>query len=341
MRTSVEGSSDPTAAPSRRGGKLRRKHRLPLAAALVTALTSLVVCVGVALAASSPTVSTGAATAIGDTSAVLGGAVVPAGAATNYVFEYGPTSALGSLSDTKPAGDGTVSKAVTTTISGLTPGTGYYYRIQAGNPSGAATGDTRTFHTAGNPPPGATTGATESLTTDSVTMTGVVYPQGQLTTYYFRYGPTILYGLQTAAATVPAAVAPVAVTAAVPGLEPGLMFHYQLVAVHGDAAPSAGLDASFETYPSHAPKPRVTSTTTPRASRGAPFTLLTSGRIVNATSTPALLACVGTAEITFRNGRRTVARMAAPVQPNCTYAGSVTLRRLPGHGARGSSPASR
>ena len=213
------------------------------------------VCVGIALAAASPTVSTGSTSGVGDTSAVLGASVDPGGLQTTYRFQYGADPALGIQSAADSAGSGTTSKAVTTTVTALTPGTTYYYRVEASNSAGAATGATKTFHTAGNPPPGATTGAAESLTAHSVTLTGVVNPQNQTTTYYFKYGPTSAYGLQTAPSTLPAGTTPKAVAAEVPGLEPGLIFHYQLVAVHNNAGPTAGADATFETYPLPAPRP--------------------------------------------------------------------------------------
>ena len=307
--------------------------RLTVAAAAAVAL--LAVCVGAALASASPTVSTGAATDVGDNSAVLGASVVPAASPTTYFFQYGPTAALGTQSAATSAGSGTASEAVHVTVDGISPGTIYYYRIEASNSSGSATGATKTFLSGGNPPPGATTGAAESLTADSVTLTGVVYPQNQTTTYYFNYGPTTAYGLQTAAATVPAGTAPVTVGAQIPGLEQGLTFQYQLVAVHSDAGPASGADASFETFPSPAPKPDVTSSATPRAVRAAPYTFVVSGRIVNPSATPASLACVGTAEISLGDGHKTLAKVLAPVQPDCTYAGSLTLRHLPGHGAKG------
>ncbi len=306
-----------------------------LALLLATGVALLGVCVGAALASASPTVSTGSATDVGDNAAGLQASVVPAGAQTTYFFQYGPTSALGTQTATASAGSGTTSKAVTATIAGLIPGTTYYYRIDASNSSGSATGATKSFRSAGNPPPGATTGAAQSVTADSVTLTGVVYPQGQTTSYYFRYGPTLAYGLQTAAVAISAGTAPVTVTSEIPGLEQGLTFHYQLVAVHLDQGPTAGADASFETFPAPAPKPTVTSSTTPRAILGRPYTFLTSGRIVNPSSTPASLACVGTAQITLGYGHRTVASALAQIQPDCTYAAAVTLRHLPGHGRKG------
>jgi hypothetical protein len=332
MRRFVEAPNDPNGSTTFLKRKWIGKNKLLLATAGIMPVALLAAFVGIALATSSPTVSTGAVKDVADNSAVLEASVAPAGEQTTYRFEYGPTSALGLLTPAASAGAGTATKAVTYKISGLIPGTPYYYRIDASNASGAASGTTAIFRTAGNPPPGATTGATEYLTSSSVTMTGVVYPQNQVTSYYFRYGATVAYGLQTAAASVPAGAVPVAVTAQLSGLEPGLMFHYQLVAVHSNAGPTSGADASFETYPSPAPQPTVTASTTPRAIHGAPYTFLTSGKVINSSATPASLACLGTVQITFRYKYRVVAKVSAPVQADCSYAGAATLRRLPGHG---------
>jgi len=336
MRTRVKATAAPSAATIFPGRKPSNKTKR-LAVAAMTAVALLAVCVGAALASASPTVSTGGATDVGDNSAVLEASIVPAASPTTYFFQYGPTAALGTQSATTSAGAGAASEAVRATVIGISPGTIYYYRIEASNSSGTATGATKTFLSGGNPPPGATTGAAESVTADSVTLTGVINPQNQTTSYYFNYGPTSAYGLETAAGTVPAGTVPVTVTAQIPGLEQGLTFQYELVAVHSDAVPASGADASFETFPSPAPKPDVTSSTTPRAIHRAPYTFLTSGRIITnpASSTPASLACVGTAQITLGDGHKTLAKVLAPVQPNCTYAGSVTLRHLPGHGAKG------
>lgn len=260
MRTFVESPGNPNGPPTFPRGK-RSSATKPIAFAALAAVACLVVCVGASLAAASPTVSTRSATDISDTSAVLQATVVPDGLRTTYWFQYGPTSALGTQSLGASAGAATTSIAVQSAIAGLSPGITYYYRVDAKNSSGAATGAAKTFRTSGDAPPSATTGAVLDLTKDSVTMTGIVYPQSQTTTYYFKYGPTTAYGLQTAAQTVPAGTAAVSVTTPVPGLEPGLMFHYQLVAVHGTSTPASGADASFETLPSPAPKPLARSRT--------------------------------------------------------------------------------
>src|SRR5579863_1809782 len=222
MRTFVRAPDAPNAAKTFLRRKRPRNAILPLVAAAITIVAFLAAFVGLALATTSPTVATGAVKKIGGNSAVLQATVVPGGQQTTYLFQYGPTAALGTQTAAASAGAGATSKAVAATIVGLIPGTPYYYRIEASNASGVATGAPKSFRTLGNPPPGATTGAAENLTSDSVTMTGVVYPQNQTTTYYFKYGVTTAYGVQTAGVTLAAGTAPVAVTTQLGGLEPGM-----------------------------------------------------------------------------------------------------------------------
>lgn len=93
-----------------------------------------------------PTVKTEAATLVTGTSARLNGFVEQNGAATHYRFEYGtaPKSFTKTTSyvNVKLAGE-----KVTAEISGLAPGTTYYYRIFATNSSGSTPGNEVNFTT--------------------------------------------------------------------------------------------------------------------------------------------------------------------------------------------------
>jgi hypothetical protein len=96
-----------------------------------------------------PAVKTGAASSITSTGASLAGTVTPLGAPTSYAFQYGLTSAYGSVTSSQAhilaAGDKPV--AVSSSVSGLRPGTLYHYRIVAANASGTTAGGDRTFTT--------------------------------------------------------------------------------------------------------------------------------------------------------------------------------------------------
>ncbi len=69
-------------------------------------------------------------------------------------------------------------------------------------------------------------------------------PSGQSTTYFFRYGTTTSYGLQTSRSGAGSGTGMVAVHAGLDGLSPNTTYHYQLVAT-SSAGPSNGPDESL------------------------------------------------------------------------------------------------
>ena len=97
--------------------------------------------------ASPPIVVTGAASNIGPTSVTVAGTVNPQGLATTYLFEYGKTTSYGSKTASNSAGSGTSTVGVTATISSLSPGTTYHYRIVATSTAGTRKGADRSFKT--------------------------------------------------------------------------------------------------------------------------------------------------------------------------------------------------
>jgi|SRR5579884_3805022 len=309
---------------------MRRVGRLSIVLFAVLGTSS-----GVANAATSPTVKTGTAASVTTTSASPTGTVNPNGAKTTYYFDWGTTTALGNRTKPASAGSGTKTVNVKAKLTGLTPGTHYYYQLVATNSAGTGSGTVHTFLTAGNPPPGAQTGAPSSVGRNSVTITGVIYPQNEATTWTFQYGLSSSYGLQTAPQTIAAGSSPVTVQATISGLEPGTVFHYRLLAAHGSADSQAGLDNFFETLPTRRPRPGLRVSVTPRSARRVPATFTVRGKIRRPASTPAALGCVGSARVTFRLGRRSVRSVVVPVQPDCTFASLSTFRRLPGRGPRG------
>jgi len=95
-------------------------------------------------------------------------------------------------------------------------------------------------------PPTATTGSPSDVTQSSATVSGTLDPNGQATTYYFRYGTTTAYGLQTSPAGAGAGTGTVAVHATFYGLTVNTTYHYQLVA-HNSAGTTAGADQTLTT----------------------------------------------------------------------------------------------
>ncbi len=307
----------------------------PAAPALALAITLLTA--GIAVAASSPTVSTGSVSAVGHSVATLGGSVNPGGNATYYRFQYGLTSAYGVYAPVQSAGRGTTPASVSTRIGGLLPGTTYHYRLEALNRGGAAYGGDRTFRTTGNPPPVAGTGPARVTGSTVTVLTGVINPQHQTTTYYFQYRPVgapAAFYAQTPAAHVSGA-GPAIVSTAIFGLTPGTTFQYRLVAAHSGSVARYGAYQTFITFPSPRPAPHVSAGTRPGVAHRRPYAFTTFGHVRGLHGFPNSVACFQDVTVRFVLGHRQVALAFATVMPDCTFRTAVRFHHLPGTGPPG------
>jgi phosphodiesterase/alkaline phosphatase D-like protein len=96
-----------------------------------------------------PGVRTDAARNVGTTTATLAGATDPRGRATAWYFEYGTTTGYGSRTSSRSAGSGTGARNVSASLSNLTPGATYHYRLVAASDAGTSRGADVTFTTIG------------------------------------------------------------------------------------------------------------------------------------------------------------------------------------------------
>jgi hypothetical protein len=301
-------------------------------AGVLAALTVLAATItAVAIAASSPTVSTGSATKIGNNSATLNGAVNPNGDTTSYLFNYGLTSVYGTFTAKHSIGKGTKSLPEKLTIKGLTPGTTYHYQIDASNKAGTALGRDRTFKTTGFPPAGVVTGPAINVRKTIATVTGSVNPEGTSTVWVVQYGLTAAYGVETFGQVIAGVGTPVPVSVQLSGLAPGTLFHYRLLAMHGSTL-SPGGDGTFFTEPLQRPRPRLATRTAPSRDRKKPYTFLTGGTLKGAGFIPASLRCSGTVALRYYAGHRQVAVVVAPVTPSCGFLALQSFKRLFDHG---------
>ncbi|HEY5195432.1 MAG TPA: hypothetical protein VIJ51_00225 [Solirubrobacteraceae bacterium] len=95
-----------------------------------------------------PVVTTGAASNLTATSATLSGTVDGLGEpTTTFVFEYGPTTSFGSLSQVDQASPKSGPQSVSLPVSDLAPGTAYVYRLVATNAGGTTAGPVQSFTT--------------------------------------------------------------------------------------------------------------------------------------------------------------------------------------------------
>ena len=97
--------------------------------------------------------TTGAATQVSISQSALTGTVNPLGTATSYQFQLGTTTAYGAASPPASAGSGVGPRAVSTWVSGLSPGTTYHYRLVWIRGSERTFGADRTFTTIAAPTP--------------------------------------------------------------------------------------------------------------------------------------------------------------------------------------------
>ena len=132
-----------------------------------------------------------------------------------------------------------VAAAITVVASGLLS----LAITSAGDPSPASA----TPRLASPPsPPSVATGSPASVTESTATVTGTVNPNGRSTTYYFRYGTTTAYGLQTSPASAGAGKDTVAVHVTFYGLTANTTYHYQLLARNA-AGTTTGADQTLTT----------------------------------------------------------------------------------------------
>ena len=205
-----------------------------------------------------PVVVTAAANNISASSAQLNGSVNPEGNSTTYHFEYGTTTGYGTSTSSAGAGSGSGAVSVSATLSGLTTGTVYHFRLVATNAGGTTNGGDATFTTGASqvsPPVVITAGAT-NVTSTGAQLNGTVNPEGNSTTYHFEYGRDTTYGTSTASTGAGSGSSSVAVTAVLTGLQPGTTYHYRLVASNSGGT-SKGRDTTAVLATQAVPPPVV------------------------------------------------------------------------------------
>jgi hypothetical protein len=94
-----------------------------------------------------PVAATDTANEVKPDRALLTGIVDTNGLPTNWLFEYGPTTAYGSQTPLETLPGAATPQAVAATASGLESDTTYHYRLLAVNAGGVSVGEDRTFTT--------------------------------------------------------------------------------------------------------------------------------------------------------------------------------------------------
>ncbi len=196
-----------------------------------------------------PSVATGAALAVTQTTATLTGGVNPNGVAvTSCLVEYGRTTSYGKSMQCSPApGSGEAAVGVSAVVTGLEADTEYHYAVVATGAGGTAKGLDATFQTLPDAPT-VTTGAAAAVSQTTATLAGSVNPNGgSVTSCVVEYGASLPSATSVACSPAPGSgTGAVSVTGAATGLSANTTYEYRVVASSAGGT-SAGSTQSFET----------------------------------------------------------------------------------------------
>jgi hypothetical protein len=183
-------------------------------------------------------------------SAKLWATVNPLGSATSYQFQYGTTTAYGSVAPASAVsvGSGKAAVRVSQNISGLKAATTYHYRVKASNAAGTSYGLDGNFKTPDKPV--VTAEAASYVNTLEPQLNATINPERAETNYQFEYGTTEAYGSKVPipAGRIVAVGVPVAVEKGMKGLARSTTYHYRVTA-ENEVGVVHGADRSFTTLP--------------------------------------------------------------------------------------------
>jgi hypothetical protein len=175
-----------------------------------------------------PTATTAAATGIDAQSETLNGSVVPSGLPTAMWFEWGATTNYGNVTAATTA-NFVHATAISTNITGLTPGAMYHYRVWASNSAGVSTGLDVSFTTLGGVPSVSTLSAVNVDPTNA-TLAGQANPNYVTTIVWFAWGATTNLGTVTAAQEIGNGAATVAFSNRISNLVSAATYYYRAYA---------------------------------------------------------------------------------------------------------------
>ncbi|MGA2012891.1 MAG: hypothetical protein ABSH51_20465 [Solirubrobacteraceae bacterium] len=128
------------------------------------------------------------ATTIGQSTATLVGGVYPNGLDTAYSWQYGPTTGYGQQTAATDIGSGTAAVMTTTTLTGLTAGATYHYRLVATNSAGTTYGYDYTLQTLSAPPTNTTPPSISGQAQQGQTLTATAGTwSGAVSTYAYQW----------------------------------------------------------------------------------------------------------------------------------------------------------
>jgi phosphodiesterase/alkaline phosphatase D-like protein len=192
-----------------------------------------------------PDVSTGKASKLSRTTALLKGTINGNGSPAKVGFQYGGSETLGKSTPSMSAGSG--EETVSLMLEGLAAGATYYYRVVGENSNGANYGIVRQFTTQAAVA-GVVTGPATGVEPEGATLTGALDPEGSDARYAFEWGTTAAYGHEAPETMSDAGSGTGSVEAStqLSGLVPNTLYHYRLVAENSFGS-TYGADRRFTT----------------------------------------------------------------------------------------------
>ena len=208
-----------------------------------------------------PTVTTGSASGVTQSAATLTGTVNPNGQSTDYWFEYGTTTSYGTQTSQQSAGSGSSTVNVSRSITGLSPGTTYHFRLVAQNATDTSHGSDKAFTTPAINAPSVNTDPANAIGQTTATLHATINPNGQDTGWHFDYGTASgNYPQHTTGGNLLAGPTNVQVSESIAGLSAGTTYFVRAAAT-SPGGTTNGQEVSFKTSsPSPSPSPPSVST---------------------------------------------------------------------------------
>ncbi len=251
-----------------------------------------------------PSVTTGSATPVADTTATLRGTSTPNGTGTVF-FQYGATTAYGNATPGVEI-SGTSSQAIVVPVTGLSATTTYHFRIGITTGAGTIFGADKTFGTSASPPYVAT-GQASDVEATKVKLIGGVATNGTTTSVHFEWGETTSYGHSTPVQVVPGGPVVVDISYLLEGLTPDTIYHCRLVGT-SSAGNAFGEDVAF--IPNQSGSGTGTPQAIPAVTTVGSLDVTTSGATLQGTANP----MGGTTFARFEYGLTTAYGNSSPVR---------------------------
>ena len=183
--------------------------------------------------AAAPAVTTLGSDGINDVMANIRGSVNPGGNGTVF-FEYGLTTSYGSRTASRSV-SGASAVPVSATITGLSGGTTYHYRVAFSDGGAPVFGNNMTFTTGANRPL-IVTGGSANISETGATLIGIVDTRNLQANVHFEYGTNqALLGTTTTVQNIEAGTKVEEFIQPISGLSAGVTYFYRAVATRPGA----------------------------------------------------------------------------------------------------------